>query len=210
MKGRNAFVLILILITIDQIIKIYIKTNFYYGEEHKVLGLSWFRLHFIENPGMAWGWKLGEGDIAKVTLTLLRLVAVIWGTFYLNKIIHQKRHTGFIICVAFIYAGAFGNLIDSLFYGVIFEKSNPELINIARAFPPDGGYAGFMYGHVVDMWYFPIIRTILPHWLPVWGGKPFEFFAPVFNTADVWVSAGVIALLVFQKRFFPQKTASHE
>jgi signal peptidase II len=201
MKSKHVVLLILLLLIIDQAIKVYIKTNFYYGEEHKVFGLSWFRLHFLENPGMAWGWKLGEGDVAKLALTLFRLVAVVWGTFYIKKIIKQQYHKGFIVCVAFIYAGALGNLIDSLFYGLIFEKSDPALQNIARAFQPVGGYAGLFYGHVVDMWYFPIINTTWPGWLPVWGGKPFEFFAPVFNTADVWVSTGVIALLIFQKRF---------
>ncbi|GAB3833132.1 lipoprotein signal peptidase [Pontibacter rugosus] len=177
MKGKHVFVLILLLVAIDQAIKVYIKTNFYYGEELKVFGLDWFRLHFLENPGMAWGLKLGEGDIAKIALTLLRLAAVIGGTFYLRKFIKEKYHKGFILCVAFIYAGALGNLIDSLFYGLIFEKSDPALWNVARAFPPGGGYAGLMYGHVVDMWYFPIFNTTLPDWLPVWGGKPFEFFS---------------------------------
>lgn len=202
--------MILALLFIDQAIKVYIKTNFYYGEEHKVVGLNWFRLHFLENPGMAWGWQLGKGDVAKVALTLFRFAAVVWGAFYISKIIKQKRHPGFIISVAFIYAGAFGNLIDCLFYGLIFEKSDPELLNIARAFPPGGGYAGLMYGDVVDMWYLPIVNTTLPDWFPIRGGKPFEFFAPVFNTADVWVSSGVIAILVFQKRFFKKNGPAGE
>jgi len=208
MKPRTVILLILLLLFIDQAIKVYIKTNFYYGEEHKVFGLDWFRLHFLENPGMAWGWKLGKGNIAKLALTLLRFAAIIWGIFYIRKIVRQKRHRGFITAVAFLYAGALGNLIDSLFYGLIFEKSDPELLNIARAFPPQGGYAGLMYGNVVDMWYFPIINTTLPNWLPVWGGKPFDFFSPVFNTADVWVSSGMIAILIFQKKFFPKKDIS--
>lgn len=203
MKSKHVVFLILLLLLIDQAIKVYIKTNFYYGEEIKVF--DWFRLHFIENPGMAWGLKFGEGDIAKVALTLFRLVAVIWGSFYLKRIIRQQYHKGFIVCVAFIYAGALGNLIDSLFYGLIFEKSDPALQNIAQAFTEQSGYAGFMFGHVVDMWYFPIIRTTLPQWVPIWGGDDFEFFSPVFNTADVWVSAGVISILVFQKRFFKKK-----
>lgn len=209
MKGWKVILFVAILILIDQAIKIDIKTNYYYGEEHKVLGLDWFRLHFLENPGMAWGWKLGEGDSAKLALTILRLIAVIWGTFFLRKIIRNNYHKGFIICIAFIYAGALGNLIDGLFYGLIFEKSVPSLQNIARAFPPGGGYAGLMYGRVVDMWYLPIIDTTLPDWIPIWGGKPFEFFSPVFNTADIWVSAGVIALLIFQKKFFKHKTKEH-
>lgn len=214
-KRRNVAIFILLLVFIDQAIKIYIKTNFYYGEEHKVFGLSWFRLHFLENPGMAWGWKLGDGDIGKIALTLFRLVAVIWGSFYINKIIRQQYHKGFLVCVSFIYAGALGNLIDSLFYGLIFEKSDPALQNIARAFPPGGGYAGLLFGRVVDMWYFPIINTILPEWFPIWGGQSFEFFSPVFNTADIWVSVGVITLLIFQKKFFkhekkPQRKAGQQ
>lgn len=202
MKGKQVTILILLLLFIDQAIKIYIKTNFYYGEEHKVFGQYWFRLHFLENPGMAWGWKFGQGDIAKLALTSFRLGAVIWGSFYIAKIIRRKYHPGFIISVAFIYAGALGNLIDSLFYGLIFEKSDPVTQNIAHAFSPHSGYAGFMYGHVVDMWYFPFFVTKLPEWIPFWGGNDFEFFQPVFKTADVWVSTGVITILVFQKRFF--------
>ncbi|MFZ5977675.1 MULTISPECIES: lipoprotein signal peptidase [Hydrotalea] len=205
MKLKQVVLFILFLVVIDQAIKFYIKTNFYYGEEHKVFGLNWFRLHFIENSGMAWGWKLGKGDIAKVALTLFRLIAVIWGSFYIKKIISKNYHKGFIICVAFIYAGALGNLIDSLFYGLIFENSDPDLENIARAFSSNGGYAGLMYGRVVDMWYFPLINTTLPSGLPIWAGKHFEFFQPVFNTADVWVSTGVITLLIFQKRFLKKK-----
>lgn len=187
-KGRNAVLFILLLLFIDQSIKIYIKTNYYYGEELSVFGLHWFRLHFLENPGMAWGLKLGNGDAGKLTLTLLRLVAVIWGSFYISGIIRKQYHPGLITCVAFIYTGALGNLIDSLFYGIIFQESDPNLKNIAVAFPADGGYAGLMYGRVVDMLYFPIIHSKLPQWIPIWGGKDFEFFSPVFNIADVWVS----------------------
>lgn len=208
MKGKTVVLFILLLIVIDQAIKIYIKTNFYYGEENKVLGLDWFRLHFIENPGMAWGWKLGEGNAGKLTLTLLRLTAVVWGSFYLARITRKNYHKGFIYCVAFIYAGAFGNLIDSMFYGLIFEKSDPAIQNVAQAFPPDGGYAGLLFGRVVDMLYFPIMDIRLPDWWPVSGGKYFEFFSPVFNVADVWVSVGVISLLVFQRRFFARSNAN--
>ena len=206
MSGRKMAALIGLLLLIDQLIKIYIKTHFYYGEQVRVF--DWFRIYFIENPGMAWGLKLGKGDAGKFALTLLRLAAVSWGFFYLRKIIREKYHLGFIVSAAFVYAGAFGNLIDSLFYGLIFERSDPVLQNIAQAFTPQSGYAGLGFGHVVDMWYFPIIRTTLPQWVPVWGGEDFEFFSPVFNTADVWVSVGVISILVFQKRFFKTKNSA--
>lgn len=206
MKGKHAVLLIVLVLLIDQAIKVYIKTNFYYGEEHRVF--DWFRINFIENPGMAWGLKLGKGDFGKLALTIFRLAVIIWGTFYIRKIIREKYHSRFIVTLAFVYAGAMGNLIDSLFYGLIFEKSDPVTQNIAGAFTQQSGYAGFMFGHVVDMWYFPIIRTTLPEWLPIWGGKYFEFFSPVFNTADVWVSTGVISILVFQKRFFKKSNAT--
>ena len=206
MKSRKVILLILGLIFIDQVIKVYIKTHFYYYGEYKVLGLNWFRLYFLENPGMAWGWKLGKGDVAKLALTLFRLAAVIWGAFYLKKLIRQQRHRGFIASVSFVYAGALGNLIDCLFYGLIFEQSDPASKNIARLVSPGNGYGDFMFGNVVDMWYFPIIRTTLPKWLPLWGGEDFEFFRPVFNTADIWVSVGVISILIFQKKFFKKKS----
>ena len=207
MKFRHAILLTLLILCVDQIVKVYIKTHFFLGQEHQIT--HWFRLHFIENEGMAYGWKLG-GDWGKLALTVFRLVAVILGTFYIRHIIRSKYHTGFILCATLIYAGAIGNLIDSLFYGLIFENSDPFSQNVARSFMHKdftSGYAGFLHGKVVDMLYFPIITdATIPKWVPVWGGEPFEFFRPVFNIADASISTGVLTILAFQKRFFtPQK-----
>lgn len=203
MKGKQVFLFIALIILADQVFKFYIKTHYYMGEEHAVLG-EWFRLHFIENEGMAWGWKFG-GEFGKIALTLFRLVAVVLGTFYLRSIIQKKYHRGFIICAALIYAGALGNLIDSMFYGLIFENSDLFTKNVANLVPFGKGYASFLHGRVVDMLYFPIIRTQYPSWIPVWGGQEFEFFSPVFNLADASISTGVIAILIWQKKFFPKK-----
>ena len=175
------------------------------GEEHMILG-KWFRLHFVENEGMAWGWKFGEsGGWGKLALTIFRLGAVIFGVYYINKIINQKFNKGFIVCVGLIFAGAFGNLIDSLFYGIIFENSDDRMLNVAKFLPNGGGYGTFLHGKVVDMLYFPIIDSHYPSWVPWVGGKEFEFFSPVFNIADMSISTGLIIILLFQKRFFKQQ-----
>lgn len=202
-KGWQVALLIILILVADQALKIYIKTHYALQEEHNVIG-HFFRLHFVENAGMAWGWKFG-GDFGKIILTLFRLIAVILGIFYLRSIIHKKYHKGFIICAALIFAGAAGNLIDSMFYGLIFNNSDYYVRNVAVMFPPHGGYAGFLHGRVVDMLYFPIIQTQFPSWFPVWGGQDFEFFSPVFNLADASISIGVIAILIWQRKFFPQK-----
>ncbi len=202
MKKLHVVLLILAILIIDQASKFYIKTNFYLGEDVPVLG-NWFFLHFIENEGMAWGWKLGEsGSWGKIALTLFRLVAVFFGVYYIGKIIKEKNHKGFIICVALIFAGAVGNLIDSMFYGMLFEESDYFNKNVANFLPEGGGYAGFLHGKVVDMLYFPIIETTYPSWFPLWAGERFVFFSPVFNIADSSISIGLIAILIFQKRFF--------
>ncbi len=208
MKGKYVALLIILILVADQALKFYIKLNYTLGEEHNVIG-KWFRLHFVENEGMAWGLKFG-GGLGKILLTLFRLVAVIFGTYYLSQIIKKKYHKGFIICAALIYAGAFGNLIDSLFYGLIFSGSNP--FTVATFFPAAGGYASFFHGQVVDMLYFPIIQTTYPSWFPIasWRGDVFEFFSPVFNLADSSISIGVIALLIWQKKFFPQHKHGEE
>ena len=153
MKARQLILIILFIIVADQAMKFYIKLHYFSGEEHLILGLHWARLHFVENEGMAWGWKFG-GGFGKIALTLFRLVAVIWGSFLLRDFIRKKYHKGFIICAAMIYAGALGNLIDSMFYGMIFENSDNYIQNVAKIFPHLGGYAGFLHGKVVDMMYF--------------------------------------------------------
>jgi signal peptidase II len=203
LKLRNVILIIALIILADQCLKIWIKTNYPFGHVENVLG-SWFQLHFIENKGMAWGWEFG-GDWGKMLLTLFRLAAVIFGTWYLGRIVKQGYSKGFIVCAALIYAGALGNLIDSMFYGLIFEESSYS--HVARIFPPDG-YAGFLHGRVVDMLYFPIFSTTWPQWMPFVGGKDFEFFSPIFNIADASISLGVITLLLFQKRFFRRSSTN--
>jgi signal peptidase II len=201
MNGKKVAAFILLIIFLDQAIKFYIKLNYFIGEEHMLFG-TWGRLHFVENEGMAWGLKFG-GGLGKIALTLFRLIAVIWGTFLIKGFIEKKYHNGFIICAALIYAGAIGNLIDSIFYGVIFDASVPYTTMVASLLPSEGGYAGLLHGKVVDMFYFPIITNAhFPTWLPFWGGEEFEFFRPVFNFADMAISTGVIALFVFQNKFF--------
>lgn len=201
MKGRTIFIIISLIVLADQALKIYIKTNYYVGESHMVIG-DWFQLYFIENEGMAYGWKFG-GEWGKMILTLFRMGAVIFGVFYIRSLVQKKYHKGFILCVGLIFAGALGNLIDSMFYGLIFEESSMVTYNVAKMFPPGGGYASFLHGNVVDMFYFPIIKNvILPSWIPFWGGEDFIFFRPIFNLADASISTGIIAILVFQKRFF--------
>lgn len=188
---------------VDQAMKIYIKTHYHLGEWHPVFG-EWFKLYFIENEGMAYGWKFG-GEWGKMALTLFRLGAVIYGVFLIRNLIKSSYSRGLIICACLIFAGALGNLIDSMFYGLIFESSSYDAMNVAKIFPAKG-YASFLHGNVVDMLYFPIIRdATFPAWIPVWGGESFEFFRPIFNLADASISTGIITLFIFQKRFMKKK-----
>ncbi|MBC7851024.1 MAG: lipoprotein signal peptidase [Chitinophagaceae bacterium] len=215
MKFRAVVIIIVAIIVADQALKIWVKTNMHYGE-HITLIPNWFRLYFIENAGMAWGWKFG-GDWGKMALTLFRLIAVIFGVFYIRSIIRKQYHRGFIICVGLIFAGALGNLIDSLFYGLLFDKgmlfdaaANDYSGYSGLAKFSSDGYSNFLYGNVVDMLYVPIIENkTLPSWVPFWGGENFTFFSPIFNIADASISIGVIVILLFQKRFF-KKHASPE
>ncbi len=208
LKARHVILIIAAIILIDQVLKIWIKTSYPTGEVVRVFGMDWFRLHFIENPGMAWGWKFGN-ETGKMILTLFRLAAVIFGTWYISKIIKQKYKRGFIVCAALIYAGALGNLIDSMFYGMLFDKGlhYDAAINDYLSYPgiaefSSNGYSSFLHGSVVDMLYFPIFDGRFPDWLPFVGGEHFEFFSPIFNIADASISVGVITLLLFQNRFF--------
>lgn len=203
MKYRNALLIVFLIILADQVLKLYIKTHFYYGQEINVLG-NWFKLHFIENEGMAYGMKLGEADFGKLMLTLFRLVAVVIGFVFLKRIIIKGYAKGTIICGALILAGALGNLIDSIFYGLIFSESS---FHIAQFVPWGHGYGKMFHGRVVDMLYFPVIETKLPAWIPLQGGKDFVFFEPVFNIADAAISVGVLILILFQKRLIHNKKA---
>ena len=212
LKLRHVILLISIIIFVDQALKIWIKTSHPTGEVLRVFGMDWFRLHFIENPGMAWGWKFGN-ETGKMILTLFRLAAVIFGTWYLGKIVKQQYSRGFIVCAGLIYAGALGNLIDSMFYGMIFDKGlhydaaiNEYVTYSGIAEFSSSGYSSFLHGSVVDMLYFPIIKSNFPSWIPFVGGQDFEFFSPIFNIADASISIGVITLLIFQKRFFKKHT----
>lgn len=210
MKSRQLILIIALLVIADQALKVYIKTNFLLHSSRPVLG-DWFQFYFVENPGMAYGWKFG-GNWGKMALTIFRLGAVVFGTWYLGSIIKRKYHKGFIICAGLIYAGALGNLIDSCFYGLIFDKGmlfNAQLNDYeyyeGLAKFSSNGYGSFLHGNVVDMLYFPIIRGHFPSWFPFWGGENFEFFRPIFNIADASITTGVLTILVFQRRFFAHK-----
>lgn len=196
MKYSKLLILIILILLVDQCLKIYIKTHFYYGQEVALLG-SWFRLHFIENEGMAFGMKFGDASIAKLVLTLFRLVAVGFGFYYLNVMIKKGFKNATLICAALILAGAFGNLIDSIFYGKLFSESS---FCLAQWVPWGKGYANLFYGRVVDMLYFPLVEWTLPSSTPFIGAYTIRFFEPVFNIADASISIGVLTLLFFQKR----------
>ena len=189
------FVIVGVLLA-DQLLKIYIKTHFVLGEEYVIF--SWFRLHFTENPGMAFGIEFG-GMWGKLLLSIFRICAAIFGIYYLRQIIIKQFHIGYVAAIAFIFAGAVGNILDSMFYGMIFNES---FIEPAQFMPAEGGYAGFLHGRVVDMLYFPIVEGYFPKWFPIWGGEDYMFFRPICNLADGSISLGVVLILLFQKRFF--------
>lgn len=204
MKYKYIIAIILAILIVDQASKIYIKTHFYIGDYVKVFG-DWFQLYFIENEGMAFGMKIMDNDWGKLILTLFRLVAVIFGFFWLYKLSKQGYKKGLLVCGALILAGAAGNLIDSLFYGLLFTPT--QFANEVSSFVGAGeqGYGRFLHGRVVDMLHFPIIETTWPEWVPYFGGKRLGFFDPIFNIADASISIGIITLLLFQNRWLPKK-----
>jgi len=200
-KSTKVSLLVLFVIILDQALKIWVKTNMEYGDEINMLGLNWARLHFVENPGMAFGWEIA-GDYGKLILSLFRIGAVGFLIYLISTLIKKNVATGLWVSFGLILAGALGNIIDSTIYGVIFTESRFHG-GVATMFPPMGeGYAGFLYGKVVDMFYFPMFSGHFPEWLPKWGGQPFLFFRPVFNLADSAITIGVFNLLLFHRSFF--------
>jgi len=194
---KMSLLIILIILLIDQVLKIWVKTHMEIGQEIHLLG-NWGILHFIENNGMAFGMEMG-GRPGKFILSIFRIAAIFGIGWFLNSLINKKASLGLIFAVSAIMAGAIGNIIDSAFYGMIFSESFNQS---AILFPAGGGYSSFLHGKVVDMFYFPIINTTWPDWSPVKPGESFVFFRPVFNIADSAITCGVISILLFQKKMF--------
>ena len=201
-KGGLATLLVVAILAVDQVIKIWVKTNM---SLHEVIPVfDWFKIVFIENNGMAYGMEIGS----KIALSLFRIVAICWLIWYIIRQVRQDAKTGYIVCMVMVLAGAAGNLIDCMFYGLIFNGASESYVSY---FVPFGqGYAPFLMGKVVDMFYFPLIVTHYPSWLPVWGGEEFIFFSPVFNFADASISVGVALLLLFYREELSKITLRQE
>jgi signal peptidase II len=201
-KGGLATLLVVAILAVDQVIKIWVKTNM---SLHEVIPVfDWFKIVFIENNGMAYGMEIGS----KIALSLFRIVAICWLTWYIIRQVRQDAKTGYIVCMVMVLAGAAGNLIDCMFYGLIFNGASESYVSY---FVPFGqGYAPFLMGKVVDMFYFPLIVTHYPSWVPVWGGQEFIFFSPVFNFADASISVGVALLLLFYREELSKITLRQE
>lgn len=204
-RFRIPIITVLLVLFIDQFIKIYIKLHYPLGQVTRVT--DWFIIHFTENPGMAFGYEFG-GNTGKLLLSIFRILACIGGIWYVRYITLKKEHPGFIFSISMILAGAMGNIFDSAFYGLFFDRGTMFDPDMQEYLPYTGvarlsseGYAPSMFGCVVDMFYFPIIEGTFPSWLPLWGGEPFQFFRPIFNLADASISIGVIILILFHKKF---------
>lgn len=193
-NGWLATIIVLLVIAIDQVLKIWVKTHFYYGESFEIT--SWFKLQFIENNGMAFGMELGS----KMFLTCFRIIAVCLFVYYLYKLRNRSDiPSGYVACISMITAGALGNVLDCIFYGVMFNA--PAFPEVAQLLPPDGGYETLFHGRVVDMLYFPLCEWNWPAWMPMVGGEHFVFFQPIFNVADASLSVSVIVLILFYSRY---------
>jgi signal peptidase II len=195
---KRPALIILIILLLDQALKVWVKTHMYLGEEFVIA--NWFIIHFTENNGMAFGMELG-GDYGKLFLSVFRILFVSGMVWYLFKMIKDQAGSLFVFILSLIIAGAIGNIIDSVFYGSIFSSSDYGVVS--TLFPQEGGYASLLHGKVVDMFYFPLFEGYFPDWLPIWGGEHFLFFRPVFNLADAAISCGVILWIIFQKRLYP-------
>ncbi|MDB2361913.1 lipoprotein signal peptidase [Flavobacteriales bacterium] len=191
---KKSILLIAIVLIFDQVLKVWIKTNMMIGQE--IHFFDWFIIHFTENKGMAFGMEFG-GSFGKYLLSVFRLVAIVAIAIYLKNIATTDVKKGVVLSISLVLAGAIGNMIDSAFYGLIFSESYGQLATVF-----EGGYAGFLQGKVVDMFYFPLINGHFPQWLPLIGGNHFIFFRPVFNIADASISVGVINMLIFHRSFF--------
>lgn len=186
----------LLLLVVDQLLKFWIKTNMFLGQEFKIF--DWFIIHFTENNGMAFGLEFG-GDTGKIILSLFRIIVIVWGFSYIATLTKSKLPNGLLISLGLVFGGAIGNIVDGVFYGVLFNDSYNQ---IAEFLPAVGGYSTFLMGKVVDMFYFPLINTHFPNWLPFFGGEHFIFFRPVFNIADAGISVGMFVLILFYRKHF--------
>ncbi|MCR9227245.1 MAG: lipoprotein signal peptidase [Flavobacteriaceae bacterium] len=209
MSLKKSLIIIALILVVDQISKIYIKTSFILGEAHEVF--SWFKILFIENEGAAWGTKLSDllpisEPVGKLILTIFRIFAVFGIGYWLWDIIKKQSPRTLILAVSLIFAGAVGNIIDSVFYGIIFDHSNGQVATLFA----DRPYGSLFHGKVVDMLYFPLVDTTWPDWVPSVGGQRFRFFEPVFNIADTAISTGVGILIVFNKKAFPKQADKKE